>query len=64
MILKFIRSLLKDNLEALQKELLMVLKDLERIYPSMADIHPYENLYIKLCLLKIAILEAILGEGK
>ena len=55
MALKFVRSLLRDKIESLQKELLMVLKDLERIYPSMADIHPYEDLFIKLCLLKIAI---------
>ena len=64
MIMKFIKSLLRDKIESLQKELLMVLKDLERIYPSMVDIHPYENLFIKVCLLKIAILEAILGEEK
>ncbi len=64
MILRFARSLLRDKIESLQKELLMILKDLERIYPSMADITPYENLVIDVCLLKIAILEAILGEGK
>jgi hypothetical protein len=63
MILKFIRSLLRDKIESLQKELLMILKDLEKIYPSMADITPYENLVIDVCLLKIAILEAILGES-
>jgi hypothetical protein len=64
MILKFFKSLLKDKIESLQKELLWILKDLEKFYPSMADITPYENLVIDVCLLKIAFLEAILGEGK
>lgn len=64
MILKFIKSLLRDKIESLQKELLMIRKDLKGIYPSMADITPYEKLAIDVCLLKIAFLEAISGEGK
>ena len=63
MILKFIRSLIRDKVKQLENELLWILEDLEKFYPSMADIHPLENLAIEIRLLKIAVLEAILGES-
>lgn len=63
MILKFIKSLLRDKIEMLQKEILWILKDAEDYYPSLADLHSFAQLAIKIRLLKIAILEAILGES-
>ena len=63
MILKFIRSLIRDKIEALQKEILWILKDAEDYYPSLADLHPFAQLTIEIRLLKIAILEAVLGES-
>lgn len=64
MILKFVRILIQDRIEQLQKELLMIRADLEKYYPSMIDISNFEELAINIRLLKIAILEAIIGEGK
>lgn len=58
MILKFIRSLIKDKLITLQIEHDTILTDNEIFDPWR------KQMAIKFCLLKIAILEAILGEGK
>jgi len=63
-MLKFFRSLIEDKIKSLQKELIWILEDAEKYYPSIIDIHPFGQLAINLCLLKIAILEAILGKEK
>ena len=64
MILKFTRSLISDKIELLQKEAIWILEDLEKHYPSIAEIPVFADLALAICFLKIAMLEAILGEGK
>lgn len=64
MILKFARSLIRDKIEVLRKEATWILEDLEKYYPSLADIPMFADLALSICFLKIAILEAILGEGE
>lgn len=64
MILKFIRSFLKAEIKHMENEIFMIIKDAEKFYASMADLHPFTQLAIEIRLLKIAILEAIIGEGK
>ena len=62
MVLKFVKGLVQDRIESLQKELVMIRNDLEKYYPGMVDLSPFEELAINIRLLKIAILEAIIGE--
>ena len=62
MILKFARSLLRDKIGLLRKEATWILEDLEKHYPRLAEIPVFADLALAICFLKIAILEAILGE--
>lgn len=62
MILKFARSSIRNKIEALRKEATWILEDLEKHYPRLADIPIFADLALAICFLKIAILEAILGE--
>lgn len=64
MIPKFVRSLIRDKIKQQENEIIFIVEDCKKFYASMADLHPFTQLAIEIRLLKIAILEAILGEGK
>ena len=64
MILKFVRSFLRAEIKHIENEIFMIIEDAKKFYPSMADFHPFMQLAIEIRLLRIAILEAILGERK
>ncbi|MCK5127944.1 MAG: hypothetical protein KAR42_16925 [candidate division Zixibacteria bacterium] len=72
MILKFIRSLIKKKIKQLYYEQKMIMEDMEFwSIPRMSSAPPkvtygytMRNLVLKICDMKIVILEAILGEGK
>jgi len=72
MILKFIRSLIERKIKYLYYEQKMIMEDMEFwSIPRMSSAPPkvtygytMRNLALSICDMKIAILEAILGEGK
>ena len=72
MISKFIRVVIKGKIKRLNKERDMILGDMERFsLPRMTSDPPQvtygfmlENLALKICEMKIVIMETIIGEGK
>ena len=72
MILKFIRSLIERKIKQLYYEQKMIMEDMKFwSIPRMSSAPPVitfgyimRNFTLKICDMKIAMLEAILGEGK
>ena len=50
-------------IDGIKKEIWYLSEDLEKHYPSLADIPVFADLALAICFLKIAILEAIIGES-